>query len=108
LVLHVGLAEPRQAALIAGLIALAAGAGLNGLLLGYFIIRQRLMDDISIGASFFVLNAAGLVVQGAALVLWLRFWRAIRRRSRSAKAMFVTGCWLLTLINLLIFSVLIR
>jgi len=108
LVLQVGLAEPRQAALIAGLIGLAAGAGLNGLLLGYFVIRQALMGDIYIGAPFFAVNVWGLLVEATALILWLRFWRVVRRRSRAAKVVFVAGCWMLTLVNLLIFSVLIR
>ena len=43
LVLRVGLVEPKQAAPIAGLIGLAAGAGLNGLLLLYIAIQAAIV-----------------------------------------------------------------
>lgn len=66
------------------------------------------MGDIVTGPQFFVVNVGGLIVEGAALFLWLRFGRVVGRRSRSVKAVLVIGCWVLTLVNLLIFSVLIK
>jgi hypothetical protein len=107
--LRVGLVDPRQAAAVAGLIGLAAGAGMNGLLLGYAVIRMVFFRD-SLGGMdpFLVLNVGGLLVEGGALVLWLRFWRRIRRLTRPSKIKLVAGCWALTLLNLLLFSAFVR
>ena len=107
--LQVGLVEPRQAAAIAGLIGLAAGAGMSGLLLGYVLIQVLLHPmPVSIFDHFVLLNAGGLVVEGIAVILWLRNWRLIRRLSASRRTALVLGCWGLSLLNLLIFSIYIR
>lgn len=107
--LRVGLVEPRQAAGITGLIGLAAGAGMNGLLLGYAMIRVVFFRDSFGGMDAFLwLNLVGLLVEGGALVLWLRRWRRIRRLARPTKVVLVAGCWALTLLNLLLFSVLVK
>lgn len=107
LVLQVGLAEPRQAAGIAGLIGLAAGAGLNGLLLLYLAVRIIFLHDhfyVGMG-SFVALNAGGLVAEGAAMFWWLKVWRWTRRQSSTRKTLLVCGCWLLTIVNLLVFAI---
>ena len=75
LVLRIGLAEPRPAAAIAGLIALSAGTGLSGLLFGYYLIRLTLREGLG-EPVFLWVNCVGLLVQGAALVVWLMFWRS--------------------------------
>src|SRR5437016_1347309 len=64
LVLRVTVAEPRQAALIAGLVGLSAGAGLNGLLLVYMgvqLLRENLWSDPGL-TRFGVINGGGLLV----------------------------------------------
>jgi hypothetical protein len=103
LLLRIGITEPRQTGAIAGLIALSAGAGLNGLLLGYYLINMARLRDMGEPAFLWV-NVGGFLVQGAALAAWLKFWRRIHRRSRVGKALLLTGCWLLVLANLVIFS----
>lgn len=109
LVLRVGLVEPKQAAPIAGLIGLAAGAGLNGLLLLYLAIQLALYRvNFNELQRFLLLNSIGLVVQGAAIALWLWKWRVIRRLPTRHRWIMVAGCWALTLTNLLIFSFSIR
>lgn len=107
--LRVGLVDPRQGAGIAGLIALAAGAGMNALLLGYAVIRVVFFRD-SLGGmdTFLLLNIGGLLVEGGALALWLRSWRRIRRATRPVKVRLVAGCWTLTLLNLLLFSAMVK
>ena len=107
--MRVGLVEPRQAAGIAGLIGLAAGGGMNALLLGYAVIRIVFFRDSFGGMDAFLgLNLGGLLVEGGALVLWLRGWRRVRRLSGAGKVMLVAGCWGLTLLNLLLFSVFVK
>src|SRR4051812_47683066 len=64
LTLAIGLAEPKQAAAIAGLVGLAAGAGMSGLLLVYMLIRATVFHDPFFGASrFILLNFIGLAVE---------------------------------------------
>ena len=107
--LRVGLAEPRQAALIAGLLGLAAGAGMSGLLVGFGLIRMLFFGDRPGGmGAFYGLTLGGVVVEGAALVGWLRHWRRIRRLPRSIKLLLVSGCWALTLLNLLLFAAFVK
>jgi hypothetical protein len=70
LVLRVNLAEPKLRLLITGLIALAAGAGLNGLLL-IFLVIQLLRSPYSVGgvgASFSRSMESVLLSKGA---FWL-------------------------------------
>jgi hypothetical protein len=108
--LRVGLLEPKQGASIAGLIGLAAGAGMNGLLLGYLLIRIAIFRDPygRFMYRFGGLNLAGLLVEGLAILIWLRAWRWIRKLSGSAKLLLVVGCWILTLADIVVFSLFIK
>jgi hypothetical protein len=107
LVLRVNAAEPRQKLLIAGLIGLSAGAGLNGLLLIYAMIimlRKRFGGD----QKFWYVCGVGLLIEAGAMFAWLRSWRTIRRLPMSARLLLVVGCWVLALIDIVIFSFTIK
>ncbi len=109
LVLKVNVAEPRLAALIAGLVGLSAGAGLNGLLILYGLIRILIEQRYSsFMTEFFVTTGAGLAVLGLALRLWLKHWPKIRRARKSTQWRLVVGAWLLTLVDLVIFTFAIK
>jgi hypothetical protein len=108
LVLRVGLAEPRQAAMIAGLIGLSSGAGLFGLLLIYIVIRRYIVGDLGPPARFVIIIAACFIIQGLSLLIWLWRWRAIRRQPGAVKRFLVCACWLLTMADLLVFSLTIK
>jgi hypothetical protein len=103
IVLSVHMVEPRIAAMIAGLIGLSSGVGLNALLLLYGLM-------ISMGRpygpmrKFFECNIVGLVAEGAALAAWLFYWRRIRRQPRAFQRLAALGCWLLTAANLVYFT----
>lgn len=110
LLLRVGLLEPRQGASIAGLIGLAAGAGLNGLILGFSLVRIVIFHD-PLWDNFYrfvVVNLAGLLIEGFGILTWLGAWRRIRRLPSSTRFLLVTVCWILTLVDLLVFSWLIN
>jgi DNA-directed RNA polymerase subunit RPC12/RpoP len=108
LVLRVNLAEPKQRLLIAGLIALSAGAGLNGLLIAYFFVQIILRGWGEWWLQFLVVNSIGLAVEGGVLAVWLWQWRRIRRMSLGARVRLTILCFALTLANLVLFSVKIR
>jgi len=107
LVLRVNATEPRQGLLIAGLIGLSAGAGLNGLLLIYGVIMS-LRGIPGAGAMFWNVCGLGLLVEGGALLVWLKAWRAIRKQTLSMRTILASACWLVTLLDILIFSFTIR
>lgn len=108
IVLHVNLAEPLQGWLLAGLIGLSAGAGLNGLLLLYWLILMWRHRAYPPEEAFNVINGTGFLVLGVLMALWLRWWRPIRRRSAATRALLALGCWALTLTDLVIFSIYVR
>jgi hypothetical protein len=108
LVLQVGLPEPKQAALIAGLIGLAAGAGMSGLLIGYAAIVTLFRGIRPPPGAFMVLTIGGFIMEGVPLFLWLWYWGGIRRLPQPAKYLLVAGCWTLTALNLLVFSLFVR
>jgi len=110
LALRLGLAEPRQGMLIAGLVGLSAGAGLSGLLLGYIGIQMlRRYNGMGPDVWWFVsITGGGLLVEGLAIAAWLRWWRQVRRLGRGARLTLMLGCWALTLANLLVFSFTVR
>jgi hypothetical protein len=110
LALRVGLAEPKQAAVLAGLIGLTAGAGMSALLLLYLVLRVFVFGDryYLFRGTFMVLNAGGFAAEGLATVWWLRNWRKIRRLGPRPRRLLVAGCWLLTLANLILFTANVR
>ena len=109
IVLQLQLAEPRQGALLTGLIGLSAGAGLNGLLLVYLAIMVLVIDRNAGGMeAFFVINLGGLIVQGVAMLIWLRNWRRIRRLNTTVRWALAAAGWGLSLLNIIIFSFNIR
>ena len=104
LVLRVNAAEPRQRLLIAGLIGLSAGAGLNGLLLIYGVIQLIRRPYFPGPSIFWFLCGCGFLVEATVLVAWLRSWRLLRRKSTTVRAILAMSCWLLTLVDLVVFS----
>jgi hypothetical protein len=109
LVLRVGLAEPRQRAFIATVVALAMGAGFHGLLLMYFVFRS-FFDQYVSGemAKFMVLTAPFLLIEGAALVVLVRLRRQFQRRPAGFKGWVVAAACLVTLTGFLLFTLFIR
>ena len=109
LVLQIALQEPRLAAFLAGLIGLAAGTGFSALCLVFvvvsLIIRAR---PGSPGAEFYIGTVPALIIEGLALTSWLRGRQKLRRYSWLTRAILVAGCWVLTLANVIGFSILVR
>ena len=108
LTLRVQPVEPRQGALLTGLVILAAGAGLNGLLIIYLIIQITMGRGGDGWGKFAVVNVTEGLVMGAALAAWLANWRRIRRLDARSRRLLVVGCAALTLADLIFFSKLIR
>jgi hypothetical protein len=108
LYLRVGLVHPKIALMITGLIGLSCGVGLNGLLLIYaaglaIFARFGTMID-----EFVFVNCGGLFVLGSAMALWLGLWRYIQRTPVGVRLVLAAVCWVLTLIDLVVFTVAIR
>src|SRR5688572_30604696 len=73
------LVEPRQGALIAGLVGLAAGAGFGGLLLVYVLIVLIVRNGRGMPPpEFFWIITVGFIAHGIGLGLWVRNWSRIR------------------------------
>ena len=111
LTLAVNPVEPKQAAAITGLILLAAGAGLNGLLLLYWLFtfwRDSRAGDKFIW-EFFDVNAGGFAVEGVALAIWIIQWKKIRRLGPVSRwVLAVCFCGFLTIADLVVFTKYIR
>ena len=107
-VLQLRLAEPRQAALLTGLVGLSAGAGLNGLLLVYWAILQFYMAFRSPDNSFLWTIGIGFLIHAAALAIWLRQWRRIRVLGAGARWTLAALCCAMPLVDIVIFSFSIR
>jgi hypothetical protein len=105
------LAEPRQGALIAGLVGLASGFGLGGLLLVYFLVLLIRMPDVA-GASsfarFLFVNSTGFVVHGVAVLFWVRQWNRIRRTDPFHRRLLVLGAWLMPITFAVILGMCVR
>jgi hypothetical protein len=102
--------EPKQAAPLTGLIGLSAGAGLNGLLLIYMVAMLLLVHnfDTSDTRNFLWGNGPSLLVLCIFILVWLRGWRWIRRRRAGIRWTLAGLCWVATLIDLAIFTSIIR
>lgn len=107
--LTIGLVEPRLGLWLAGVVGAAVGFGLNFLLLVYLALA--VFAEGRQGAymrAFLVHNSIGLVVQGALLLAVIRWGRRIRRGPVWARAAVALAAWLLSLVNVFIFSMLVR
>ena len=102
------LVEPRQAAPIAGLVGLAAGLGLGGLLLIYAAIILIVMRQGRGLGNFVWINSVGFVAHGVALIVWIRMWKRIRRLNAVPKWALVVVAWAMPLLFVVIFSIVIR
>jgi hypothetical protein len=105
------LAEPRQAAPIAGLVGLAAGMGLGGLLLVYAVIVMIRMPGVYRGGEwnrFLGFNATGFIVHGVALLLWVRNWRWLRRLNAWPRWLFVAAAWAMPLVFVVLLATYVR
>jgi hypothetical protein len=107
--LRVSSVEPRQAASLAGLIVLAAGTGLNALLLIYVIIviMQR-NGGPGWMSKFVVVNAVELLVMAPCLAVWLWHWKKIRKLGTVRRWALVASCAALTLADVIVFAKMIR
>ncbi len=108
LVMSVRLSEPRQGALITGLVGLASGAGFGGLLLIFCIISFTLMRRGGPPTEFYIIIVPGFVIHCVAMWFWIRRWNAIRRISRTARTLLVIGTLILPIAFVVVFSVAIR
>jgi hypothetical protein len=109
LVLRVGVVEPRQATLIAGLVGVSAGFGLNALLLLYAAIT--IFWEGGAGGlvyPFVLTNAVGAVVTGIAIWAWVRNWHRIRRCRAITRRLLMIACWALSLLDLVLFTTMIN
>ena len=99
LTLRLQLSEPRQAAALAGVITLAAGAGFNVLLLAFVFIMDPHARDVIL-ATLLIGSVAFL----GATALWLKMWRQVRRLGVVRRWVLVATCGILVLADLIIFS----
>jgi hypothetical protein len=107
IVLWINLAEPKQGLLIAGLVGLSAGMGLNGLLLIYLAIEVW-GEPLRIFKNFLLVNSIGFVVETTAMSLWLANWRRLRHQPLSRRVVWMIACWGLTLADLFAFSWMVK
>jgi hypothetical protein len=98
----------RSAECLTGLVALAAGVGFSCLLLIYFVVSVIGMRRGSPPGVFFVTTLGGLVIEGWLLWAWVGFGRRIRAMTLSQRSTLVVFCFVVTLLNLLVFTAFIR
>lgn len=89
LVLRIGLADLHDRSYLAGAVGLAAGAGYFALSL----LRGTFFKGLLSTREYFWMLFP-LAVLGAALWIWLRSARRIRRASDARVGFLVAGCWL--------------
>ena len=107
--LGVHLTEPRLGVLITGVVALAAGAGFGGLLVGYALLKMlRYGFPGPNGDRFLLVTGTIAVVHGLLLWIWLRCWKDIRNWPARMGVTLALACWLLPLMGLLAAFVWVR
>lgn len=106
--LKIGASEPRRILLFTGLVGLAMGAGFSGLMLLYPLIQIMRGGSGPNWTTLVVVTGLGFVVQLPLLICWLYFWRRLARLSTPRQAMLALAAWMITLTNLVLFSLLIR
>jgi hypothetical protein len=102
--------RPPQAAQLTGLVGLCMGLGLNLMLLVYIAIAMH-MGRAPSGAwrhAFVWVNVGGAIVLGAILIVWLKRWQSTGRLRPAVRWFAAAFCWLLSLVDVIIFSVSIR
>lgn len=109
LALRVGLAETHSGLWLTGLVGLASGAGFSGLFLVFMVIIISSQAGPTGGLGLFLLaTVPSLALEGLLLLLWVRFGARLRRQPAPVRGWLAAGCWVLTLINVIVFSKLIR
>lgn len=110
LTLSLRLVEPRQGALLTGLIGLASGCGMGGLMLLFAAIMTFVMGRGSGGGlgQFLLVNGAGFLVHAVAVFFWLRHWNDIRTLPVGIRRILVLFCWALPLAFVVVFAAYIR
>ncbi len=106
--LRVGLTEPRMGWYLTALIGAAAGLGLSGLLLIYMLIQLSTRNGVPPLDYFAVHNCVGTVLHGS-LLWWLaRRGPRLRRWTLPARILLAAAMWVLTLFNIVLFSLLVK
>jgi hypothetical protein len=97
------------AALVAGVVGLAAGFGLGGLMLIYGALIIFLMRQNPGGlGQFFLINAIGFAAHAVGLAVWLWNWNRIRRLEAVHRRMLVIVCWAMPIAFIVLFARYIR
>jgi len=102
--LQVGLVEPRMRAYLAAVIGLACGVGFSGLLLVFVAISELRSRGGGPLKDILLFTVVPLLMQGVCLLLLLRSRVWFRAISNQGRAGIIAGCWALTLVNILAFS----
>ncbi len=104
--------QRKQAACLTGLMILAAGAGLNGLLTMYWVAviwRERWRPDGGFSHRFLWVNLGGLAGEALALTVWLIEWKRIcRLPGWNRWALAIGICSMITLADLITFCKIIN
>lgn len=101
----VALTEPKLALFLTAVVGLAMGVGFSALLFFYAIVISMRKGLTDIPREFWVITGVGLVVTAPLLLLMLRKHKAIRRWRIAARVWLAIAAWLLTLANVLVFSI---
>lgn len=109
LALRLAMVEPKQAAIVTGLVGLSAAAGLNGLLLIYAAIVILLIRPGSGGLErFLIINSIGFTVSGITLIVWIRSWKRLRLMNPLARRLLAIACWGFAVADVVLFAIFIR
>lgn len=103
LVLRVGLEATKMGAFITGLVALAVATGFSGVF-GLLILVIGSDGDYGFLLSLFVEFSLAIGL----LIVWITMARRIRRLSDPVRWIVALGCWLFTLVEVVVFIVLVK
>ena len=109
--LSVQLTEPRIFWPVAGLIGLSVGFGFSLFFLVYCLIRfgiiqGRFPSDLL--AKLLPYAVVPVLVQGFAVGVWSWRWYAVRQLPPRRRIALVVGAWLVSLLNIVLFSLNVR
>jgi len=107
--LTIGLVEPKLGAWLAGVLGLAVGAGFSLMMMGYLMFTAMLWatNPFQQADVIFVIVLPA-VFMGACLLALLRNRGRFRKLALPIRIGVAVTCWLLTLANLTVFSIVIR